>query len=249
MTSIELLLFAYSFASLRASENWKALCIVWQETIHVLRFCHKWNTSASGRKDKQHQKTAMRTIAVIVYDAVNPFELAVQRSLPLVLFTSLGRREVDTRGVKFMAYLHKPIKPSQLYNALLSLFATQEQEQAARPTLKLSGARDMCFDTSLGQRLPLHLLLAEDNTVNQKLALRLLERMGYRADVVANGLEVLEAVQRQQYDVILMDVQRSFSFSQNVIPAHRHLHIKPLELFSFNSFHIRVIAPLIDVPD
>jgi CheY-like chemotaxis protein len=55
--------------------------------------------------------------------------------------------------------------------------------------------------------LPLHLLLAEDNTVNQKLALRLLERMGYRADVVANGLEVLEALQRQRYDVILMDVQ------------------------------------------
>src|SRR5205814_757232 len=51
------------------------------------------------------------------------------------------------------------------------------------------------------------LMLAEDNTVNQKLALRLLERMGYRADVAANGLEVLEALQRQRYDVILMDVQ------------------------------------------
>ncbi len=55
--------------------------------------------------------------------------------------------------------------------------------------------------------MPLRLLLAEDNTVNQKLALRLLERMGYRADVAANGLEVLEALQRQRYDVILMDVQ------------------------------------------
>jgi CheY-like chemotaxis protein len=53
----------------------------------------------------------------------------------------------------------------------------------------------------------LHLLVAEDNTVNQKLALRLLERMGYRADVAANGLEVLEALRRQHYDVILMDVQ------------------------------------------
>src|SRR5207248_9884741 len=63
------------------------------------------------------------------------------------------------------------------------------------------------FDDGLGQRLPLHILLAEDNTVNQKLALRLLARMGYRADVVANGLEVLEALQRQRYDVILMDVQ------------------------------------------
>ncbi len=127
------------------------------------------------------------------------------RSLPLVLFTSLGRREVDAQGVEFVAYLHKPIKPSQLYNVLLSLFIAPEEP--TRPAPKPTGTRDTPFDTSLGQRLPLRLLLAEDNTVNQKLALRLLERMGYRADVVGNGLEVLEAVQRQHYDVILMDVQ------------------------------------------
>lgn len=43
----------------------------------MLQFCHEWNTSASGRKDKEHQKTAMHTIAVLIYDAVNPFELGV----------------------------------------------------------------------------------------------------------------------------------------------------------------------------
>ncbi len=49
----------------------------WQKMLHVLRFCHELNASASGRKDKEHQKTAMRTIAALVYDAVNPFELGV----------------------------------------------------------------------------------------------------------------------------------------------------------------------------
>jgi PAS domain S-box-containing protein len=124
--------------------------------------------------------------------------------LPLVMLTSLGRREIDTQAVEFAALLHKPIKPSQLYNVLVSIFAEAEQ---ARPVLKPTGAAGGQFDAGLSQRLPLRILLAEDNTVNQKLALRLLERMGYRADVVANGLEVLEALQRQRYDVILMDVQ------------------------------------------
>jgi CheY-like chemotaxis protein len=126
------------------------------------------------------------------------------QELPLVMLTSLGRRDIDTQGVEFAALLHKPIKPSQLYNALLPIFVEQEQ---ARPVLKPTEATGVQFDALLGQRLPLRILLAEDNTVNQKLALRLLERMGYRADAVANGLEALEALQRQSYDVILMDVQ------------------------------------------
>src|SRR5262249_39108254 len=63
------------------------------------------------------------------------------------------------------------------------------------------------LDAQMAARLPLHILLAEDNTTNQKLALRLLARMGYRADVAANGLEALAALERQPYDVVLMDVQ------------------------------------------
>ena len=63
------------------------------------------------------------------------------------------------------------------------------------------------FDPEMGARHPLRILLAEDNVVNQKLALRLLSQMGYRADLARNGIEALEAVERQTYDVILMDVQ------------------------------------------
>jgi CheY-like chemotaxis protein/HPt (histidine-containing phosphotransfer) domain-containing protein len=59
----------------------------------------------------------------------------------------------------------------------------------------------------MGNRLPLRILLTEDNATNQKLALRLLERMGYRADVAGNGREAIEALERQSYDLILMDVQ------------------------------------------
>ena len=59
----------------------------------------------------------------------------------------------------------------------------------------------------LATELPLRILLVEDNVVNQRVALRFLERLGYRCDLAANGVEAVEAVERQLYDVILMDVQ------------------------------------------
>ena len=59
----------------------------------------------------------------------------------------------------------------------------------------------------MAARHPLRILLAEDNVVNQKLALRLLSQMGYSADVAANGLQAVERVAQQTYDLVLMDVQ------------------------------------------
>ncbi len=123
-------------------------------------------------------------------------------ALPLIMLTSLNRRDVETKKIEFAAYLTKPIKASQLYNALLEVFASETQPEAVKPA-----SAESLFDSTLAERLPLQILLTEDNTVNQKLALRILQRMGYRADVAANGLEALAALHRQHYDVILMDVQ------------------------------------------
>ncbi|HLO34153.1 MAG TPA: response regulator, partial [Anaerolineales bacterium] len=100
------------------------------------------------------------------------------------------------------AHLHKPLKPSQLFDALVGIFATSViDEKVKRPVERLH------FDPELGKRHPLRILLAEDNLVNQKVALRILEQSGYRADIASNGKETLESIARQPYDVILMDVQ------------------------------------------
>lgn len=123
-------------------------------------------------------------------------------TLPLVLFSSLGRREVGDAGSLFNAFLSKPIHQSQLFDTLVSLLA---HEPAAKPAP--SSAAKPQIDSTMAARHPLRILLAEDNAVNQKLAMRLLQQMGYRADLAANGIEAVESVQRQAYDVVLMDVQ------------------------------------------
>ncbi len=131
-------------------------------------------------------------------------EISKRRSaqeLPLVMLTSLGRRDPLPPEVTPAAYLYKPIKASALYNTFMSIFAVRpERSETTQPG-------SVQFDANLGARHPLRILLAEDHPVNQKVALNILERMGYRADVAANGLEVLEAFDRQGYDVVLMDVQ------------------------------------------
>ena len=121
--------------------------------------------------------------------------------LPLVLFSSLGRREVGDDGNLFAAFLTKPIRQSQLFDTLVGILAHESPKAAPA----VDGAPR--FDPEMAARHPLRILLAEDNVVNQKLALRILQQMGYRADLASNGLEAVESVQRQNYDVVLMDVQ------------------------------------------
>ena len=123
-----------------------------------------------------------------------------RESLPIILLTSLGRKEAGSEDLEFAAYLTKPLKPSALFDALAGIFARNLVAPKSEPAKAM-------IDTEMARNHPLRILLAEDNAVNQKLALRLLQQMGYRADVASNGLEAVESVQRQSYDVVLMDVQ------------------------------------------
>ena len=122
------------------------------------------------------------------------------QSLKIIIYSSLGQREAVTEDLGIAAFLTKPLKQSQLFDALAALFAAPE-------TVDAPAATAPAIDRELASRMPLRILLAEDNAVNQKLALRILAQMGYRADVAGNGVEAIEALERQPYDVILMDVQ------------------------------------------
>ena len=123
----------------------------------------------------------------------------------LVMLTSAGLRGDATRMKKcgFNGYLVKPIKRSQLFDCLLMVFglAGQKDEDRQKTTLITR------HTVTEAERLKVRILLAEDNVINRKLALRLIEKFGYRADAVANGKEAVAALELVPYDLVLMDVQ------------------------------------------
>jgi CheY-like chemotaxis protein len=126
------------------------------------------------------------------------------KTLPLVLLTSYGRRVPPDH-----AHLTKPIKPSQLHRVLTDILpridilnkADTLPDEPAKSQANTSGA-----DRPI-QNSPLRILLAEDNISSQKIAQQMLKRLGYKVDTVANGIEALQALERQHYDVVLMDVR------------------------------------------
>jgi CheY-like chemotaxis protein len=121
--------------------------------------------------------------------------------MPLVLLTSMGVRSdhPDFASVAFASCMTKPIKPAQLHETLVRVVSGTKQAVKTTPA-------NLKLDPALASRLPLRVLLADDNPINQKVALRLLQQMGYRADLAINGLEALAALERQPYDMVFMDV-------------------------------------------
>jgi PAS domain S-box-containing protein len=124
-------------------------------------------------------------------------ELRPLPALPMLALMSPGKSDRTANDHVFAASLSRPIKPTHLFNSLVDLNPRQRcvESTPLHPT-----------GVNLVYTQPERVLLAEDNYVNQKVALRMLARLGYRADLASNGHDVLAAVQRQNYDVILMDV-------------------------------------------
>ena len=115
--------------------------------------------------------------------------------MPLVALSSGD----DADRAAFAAVLTKPVRMARLHTTLLTVLGALPTDTPSVSVHRL--------DREMAGRMPLRILIAEDNAVNQKLALHLLKRMGYRAEVVGNGLEALDAIRRQHYDVVFMDMQ------------------------------------------
>lgn len=129
-------------------------------------------------------------------------EMKEREGLPMIMLTSVGnlKEYKDPADNIFAEYISKPIKKNELFNVLVKVLTNSA----------ISFGREHAetkLDKKLAEKLPLKILVAEDNLINQKLAVRLLQQMGYSADVASNGLEVLEALNRQHYEIVFMDIQ------------------------------------------
>ncbi|MCP4155504.1 MAG: response regulator [bacterium] len=122
----------------------------------------------------------------------------------LIMMTSMGRQGdvLRLKDIGFSAYLTKPVKKSQFYDCLVTVLGRQHHPQKMNDDTLITR-----HSISEARRQKTCILLAEDNLTNRLVAMTFLEKLGYRADAVVNGLEVLEAIKSKSYALILMDCQ------------------------------------------
>ncbi len=120
------------------------------------------------------------------------------RVLPVLILTSMADRGREPETTPTFEVLTKPVKTAALFDTIRRMLLGKRagRQQSTRSDV-----------SNLAAEFPLKILVAEDNPVNQRVILLMLERLGYRAEVVSNGLEVLDAITRTRFDVILLDVQ------------------------------------------
>jgi signal transduction histidine kinase/PleD family two-component response regulator len=146
------------------------------------------------------------------------------KEMRLILLTSRGIRgdAARARDAGFDAYLTKPIKESQMFDAVVSVFDRKKEPDdgaSACPIITRHTIKER-------QQNKPRVLLAEDNAVNQKVALIHLRKLGYAAEVVNNGREALEAIERTPFDIVLMDIQMPEMDGYQATQAIRHLQGK-----------------------
>ncbi|MCX6134376.1 MAG: PAS domain S-box protein [Ignavibacteriales bacterium] len=175
-------------------QHWKLIPRVTHSPAEALEWIRKGDPFDLGILDMQMPDMDGVTLAQEIRSLRSP------SALPMILLSSLGSalKEGGRGGELFTAEVAKPIKQSQLYNVIAEALSG---ERVAAPRKKVTPELKVPATSNL------RILVAEDNAVNQKLILRILQQLGHSGDVVTNGLEVLKAIEGKQYDLIFMDVQ------------------------------------------
>jgi|GEM_PF-3359855 len=177
----------------RQCENWGMQPYLASSGMEALKAIEQGNTFKLAILDLHMPEMDGMQLAV----AIKSLKLA--ESLPLIMLSSIGKP--DQTNDLFIRYLSKPIRQSNLFDSLISVCSNSIKEK------EVFSIKKSTLDVNMAKKMPLRILVVEDNAVNQKIALKLLAKMGYTGDVAANGFEAIDALKRQQYDIVFMDVQ------------------------------------------
>jgi hypothetical protein len=200
--------------------------IIYHQATHWGMQVDQADSIAAALKVIQKAYKQGKPYDVALVDIKNDMTIAEQikanstiAEIPLILLTSTNQRDEVQQALKigFTAYLVKPIKPSRLLNAIMTILEIQSESEQGAKGWRLEATEEIQSTETSGiltssspnpaSKSKLRILLAEDNLVNQKVALKQLDSLGYKADVVANGKEVLQLLEKIPYDLILMDCQ------------------------------------------
>lgn len=121
--------------------------------------------------------------------------------IPIMLLSSIGDEKGDEYSLIFSSSLTKPVKQSMLSQSILKAFRKYDKIVASDQGVKQKLYKDFA------KQYPMHILIAEDNPVNQKLAVRVLDKLGYHADIANNGEGAVTMSEKMKYDLIFMDIQ------------------------------------------
>ncbi len=140
------------------------------------------------------------------------------RDIPILLLTDTRLRSDDERPGKvgIALFVYKPIRPSQFFDSISRAFEGRTKAEKKAPVSSE-------FDSTMAARLPLRIMLADDNLINQKVGAKMLEKLGYRPQIAANGVEVIKMLDQQPYDVVFLDVQMP---EMDGYEASRQIHQK-----------------------
>jgi PAS domain S-box-containing protein len=136
--------------------------------------------------------------------AENIREYRTRAELPLILLNSMGELVLPENLANFEAYLTKPARTAQLLDTLAKVLSGQSQS-LQKKTVSPEANRE--FNSGFARDFPLQILVTEDNPTNQKLAVLILEELGYQPDLAENGRKAINILQNKAYDVVFMDVQ------------------------------------------
>ncbi|MDT7043444.1 ammonium transporter [Candidatus Nitronereus thalassa] len=191
--------------------------------VLLAQYCEDWgmesvNVATPGEALRVMQGAALRgdsyDVAILDMEMpeMNGLTLAqtlkadpMTASVKLILLTSLGRRGdgASAREVGFEAYLNKPIRKAQLRQCIEMVLGRADFNSKESPSVLITQHTLREMESLESARI----LVADDHTVNQQLAVLMLERLGHRVDVVGNGLEAVEVLEHKTYDLVFMDCQ------------------------------------------